>query len=312
MHRKWIAVRLSAGLAIAGSVVTLVMGLLMPVSMALAPPPSGPGAPPFPMMAVGIIMAVIFAAFAAWGIFTGIGIFRRRGWARISIMCFAVLLAIMGLGGGAASFFITLPPQEGMDPRVTTAVRAGMAAFYLLLAAIGIWWLLLFNKKTTQHYFGGSDLPAVPGARPLSISIMGWYLVVSSILGAAMAIFKVPAFVLGAVITGWGALGVYTLFTVAQLYLGTGLLHLQEHARKGAIAYCCFGILNSLLAMLPPGFEQKLEIMRREAPALFPAGMPAQMPQPIWVFAVMGMAFIAIPIWFLVRQRDAFSRQADR
>ena len=97
MPAKWIAVRVSAGLAIAGSVVTLAFGLLMPVSMALAPPPAGPGAPPFPMMVVGILMALIFAAFAAWGIVTGIAIFRRRGWARISIMAFAVLLAIMGV-----------------------------------------------------------------------------------------------------------------------------------------------------------------------------------------------------------------------
>ena len=127
----------------------------MPVSMTLAPPPAGPGAPPFPMMAVGIIMALVFSAFALWGVVTAIGILRRRAWARISIMLFAILLAIMGAGGAIAALLIPIPQQEGVDPGLMTAVRFGLAAFYLLLAAIGIWWLMLFNRKITRQYFDG-------------------------------------------------------------------------------------------------------------------------------------------------------------
>src|ERR1017187_2738627 len=126
MARKWIGIRASGGLAIAGSLATLVLGGLMLVSMTLAPPPTGPAAPPFPMAAIGIAMASIFALFSGWGIraapavfprrgsprggtgmagawflalFGGwgfwppIAIFRRRGWARISILIFAVLLS---------------------------------------------------------------------------------------------------------------------------------------------------------------------------------------------------------------------------
>ena len=300
---------MSAGLAIAGSLLTFVIGILMPISMALAPPPAGPGAPPFPLMAVGIIMAVIFSAFALWGILTGIAIFRRRGWARISIMLFGILLAIMGAGGAVASFFIPVPEQEGVDPRIMSTVRFGMAAFYLVLAAIGIWWLALFNKQTTRKYFAGVDPREDPGARPLSLSIIGWYLLLSSLMMAVSAVFKIPAFILGGVLTGWGALGVYSLFTVVQLYLGTGILHLQEHARVGGIAYFCFGALNSLLTMLPPGFDARMEILRREVPKLFPAGMTMQMPQPAWIFSLMGMAYVAIPIWFLVRRRAAFANR---
>jgi len=253
-------------------------------------------------MAVGIIMAVIFSAFALWGILTGIAIFRRRGWARISIMLFGILLAIMGAGGAVASFFIPVPEQEGVDPRIMSTVRFGMAAFYLVLAAIGIWWLALFNKQTTRKYFEGADPREVPGARPLSLSIIGWYLLLSSLMMAVSAVFKIPAFILGGVLTGWGALGVYSLFTVAQLYLGTGILHLQEHARVGGIAYFVLVAINSLLTMV--GFESKMEIMRRELPKLFPAGMPQV--QPMWVFGLMGAALVVVPVWFLVRRRAAF------
>ncbi len=305
MPRKWIAVRVSAGIAVAGSLLTLALGLLMPVSMALAPPPAGPGAPPFPMMAVGIIMAVIFAAFGVWGVVTGIAIFRRRGWARISIICFAVLLAIMGIGGGVAAFVMPIPAQEGLDPRIMTGVRFGMAAFYALMAGIGIWWLALFSSQTTKTYFAGIDPRQDSGARPVSISIIGWYLLISSIMMAASAVFKIPAFVFGGVLTGWGALGVYSLFTVVQLYLGTGILHLQEHARVGGIVYFVLVAVNSLMTMV--GFEAKMDVMRRELPKLFPAGMPQM--QPVWIFGLMGTAVVGIPIWFLVRQRAAF---ADR
>jgi hypothetical protein len=310
MPRKWIAVRVSAGLAMAGSLLTLALGVMMPISMAMAPRPVGPAAPPFPMMAFGIVMAVIFAAFAAWGIVTAIGIFRRRNWARISIMIFAGLLAIMGVFGGVAALVMTLPPQEGLDPRIMTALRIGMSAFYGLLAGIGIWWLLLFNKQTTKHYFAALQLDEKPGGRPLSISIIGWYLIAASPFSAAMAVFQVPAVICGLVITGWGALAVYSLFAVAQLYLGAGLLQLQEHARIGAVGFFLLGIVNGVLTIIPGGFEAKIEVMRRAAPKFFPAGMPTQMPQPMWVFALMGMVFVAVPIWFLVRQRAAFAGPA--
>ena len=126
---------------------------------------------------------------------------------------------------------------------------------------------------------------------------------------AVSAVFKIPAFVFGAVITGWGALAVYSAFTVAQLYLGSGILQLQEHARIGGIAYFCFCALNSLTVTLT-GWDSKMGILKREVPKLFPAGVPASMPQPAWIFGVMGTAFVAIPVWFLIRRRTAFTHAA--
>jgi hypothetical protein len=308
MHRKWIGIRASAGLAIAGSLVTLVIGGAMLFSTLVAPPPTkGPAMPPFPLAAIGIVMAAMAAGLGGWGIWTAIGIFRRRGWARISIVVFAVLLAFMGAGGFLAILFMQLPAPAGVSQRLMDAMRWGMAGFYGVLAAIGGWWLVLFNLRSTKEYFA-QDAPSAPPARPLSISVIGWYLLISSVFVAAMAVLRMPAFVFGAVITGWGGLAVYTLFAGAQIYLGTGLLHLQEQARLGTIGYFCFTVLNSVLTV--PGSAAKMQILQREMPRLFPAGVPMQYPQPIWVFVLMGVAFVAIPIWFLVRQRAAFVKLA--
>lgn len=308
MHRKWIGIRASAGLAIAGSLATLVMGGAMLFGTLVAPPPTkGPAVPPFPLAAIGIVMAAMAACLGGWGIWTAIGIFRRRGWARVSIVVFAVLLAFVGVSGFLAILFMPLPAPEGVSRRMMDAMRWGMAGFYGVLAAIAGWWLVLFNLSSTKEYFA-QDVPSEPPARPLSVSVIGWYLLISSLFLAAMAVARMPAFVFGAVVTGWGGLAVYTLFSGAQIYLGTGLLHLEEQARLGTIGYYCFAALNGVLTM--PGFAAKMQIVQREMPKLFSAGVPEQYPQPAWVFVLMGVAFAAIPVWFLVRRRAAFVKFA--
>ena len=55
-----------------------------------------------------------------------------------------------------------------------------------------------------------------------------------------------------------------------------------------------------------------MEVMRQAAPKLFPAGMPTHMPQPMWLFGLMGMVFIVVPIWFLKRERAAFNAPVAR
>jgi hypothetical protein len=124
-------------------------------------------------------------------------------------------------------------------------------------------------------------------------------------------VVRLPTFVFGSVVTGWAGAAVYTVFAAAQVILGVGLLRLRERARVGAIVYFCVMALNSVVTWALPGYEAKVQLMFREMPKLFPAGAPAQMPQPMWVFMLMGIAFLAIPVWFLVRRRAAFVKVAD-
>jgi hypothetical protein len=310
MARKWIGIRASGALAIAGSLATLALGGLMLFSMALAPPPTEPAAAPFPMAAIGIVMAAIFALFSGWGIWTAIGIFRRRGWARVSILIFAVLLTFMGVGGGLAILVMQLPAQPSVTPGMMAAIRWGMAGFYGLLAAIGVWWLVLFNLRSIKEYFV-QEATSAPPARPLSVSVIGWYLLISSLFLAVPMVIRLPAFVFGAVVTGWAGLAVYAVFAAAQVVVGAGLLRLREPARVGAIVYFCFGALNGVVTWALPGYEAKMQLMLREMPKFSPAGAPPQMPQPMWVFTLLGIAFVAIPVWFLVRRRAAFVKLVD-
>src|ERR1039457_4325073 len=310
MHRKWIAIRASAVLAIAGSLATLAIGGAMLFGTLKAPPPAtGPAVPPLPLKAIGMVMAAICACLSGWGIWTAIGIFRRRQWARISIVVFAVLLTFMGASASLAMLFVQMPLQPGVSQHAMDTIRWGVGAFYGVLAAIGVWWLVLFNLSSTKEYFA-QYAPSQPDARPLSVSIIGWYFLISSPFLAAMAVVRMPAFVFGAVITGWGGLAVYTLFAGAQIYRGTGLLRLREQARLGTIGYFCLMALNSAITMGLPGYAAKMQIAMREMPKLFPADVPPQVPQPGWLFVLIGIAFAAVPIWFLVRRRAAFVKFA--
>ena len=309
MARKWIGIRVSAGLAIAGSLATLVAGGFMLLGMALAPRPTEPAAPPFPMAAVGIVMAATCVLFSGWGIWTAVGILCRRGWARVSIIIFAVLLTFMGAGGALAILVVQLPAQPNVTQGMMDAIRWGMAGFYGLLAAIGVWWLVLFNLRSTKEYFVQEALSAPP-ARPLSISVIGWYLLISSPFLMVPMVIRLPAFLFGAVVTGWAGLAVYAVFAAAQVFLGAGLLRLREPARVGTIVYFCFTALNSVVTWALPGYEEKVQLVLREMPRFSAAGVPAQMPQPMWVFMLMGIAFVTIPVWFLVRRRAAFVKLA--
>ena len=114
---------------------------------------TGPAAPPFPLLAIGIVVAATCAILSGWGIWTAIGIFRRRGWARVSIVIFAALLTFMAGSAGLVILVMRLPAQPNVTQGMMDAIRWGMGGFYSLLAAIGVWWLVLFNLSSTKIVF---------------------------------------------------------------------------------------------------------------------------------------------------------------
>ena len=97
MH-KWIGIRTSAVLTILGSGLTLLFAGLLVWTALRASQLETPPESPFPVKPVLLVMAVLFAAFSLWGVASAIGIFRRRGWARLSMIVFACLLVGMARG----------------------------------------------------------------------------------------------------------------------------------------------------------------------------------------------------------------------
>lgn len=309
MHRHWIGIRASAVLSLVGSLLALAFGGLMLVTTVVKPPPAGPAPSPIPLAVIGAVMAALFGMLGGLGIWTAVDIFRRRGWARVSMLVFAALLTFIGAGAALAILFIPFPTQRGVNPGTMDAIRWGISGFYAVLAVIGIWWLVLFNLKSTKEYFA-QDAPGAPPTRPVSISVIAWWLLAGALLGVVPAAIGMPAFAFGAVLTGWAALATYVTFVVAQVLLGAGLLRLREPARQASIAYFCLTALSGVFAFAPPGFAVRMEAFQTAMPSMFPAGTPAQMPTLSAVLAVPGIALAALPVWFLVRRRAAFVKSA--
>ena len=120
MRGKWIAIRASAVLAIAGSLATLLIGGAILLGTMRAPK-TGPAVPPLPLKAIGMVMAAICSCLSGWGIWTAIGVYRRRQWARISIVVFAVLLTFMGASASLAMLFVQMPVQPGVGQHTSAS-----------------------------------------------------------------------------------------------------------------------------------------------------------------------------------------------
>jgi hypothetical protein len=304
MRRRWIGIRAGAVLAILGSLATLLMAGMMAWGMFHAKPPAEMAMPPVTLKVIGVAMGVLFAGLGVFGIWTAVAIFRRRGWARISILVFAAFLVFMGASAllGVLVMPFPSPPGVSVSARAMQNIRWAIAASYGALALIGAWWLVLFNTRATKQYFAERE-PARESARPLSIGIIGWYLLVCAAGTALAAVFRVPTMLFGLIVTGWSAVALCTALVAIDIYLGAGLLRLQERARLWSIVYFCAVAANSVVSLARPGIMQQ---MQQAAPAFFPTA--AAMPQMgnMWVFGPISAAAFAVPIWFLVRRRAAF------
>lgn len=294
-------------MAIAGSVVTLGMGAAMLAAGVFGQPPENTPPSPVPFKVLMGGMAVILAAMGGWGLGTGICVLRRHRWARISMLVFSGLLTFVASGASLSMLFLKPPPApEGAEAMMPVIFRA-IAGFYAILAAIGIWWLVLFNCRGAKEYFatpGGRE----EGGKPISISIIGWFLVI----GAASILFplllRLPAILFGSVLTGWAATAVYACWAAAQAYAGVAVLRLKETGRIVAIGFFIFGALNMVASVARLGSAELMRQSQAAMPQFFPANPPPSGYPPMGVMAGMSVVMFAIPVFFLVRRRAAFSR----
>jgi hypothetical protein len=305
MRRNWIGIRASAVLSILGSAVTLLFAGLMLFAGFFTPPPASPS--PIPLKPVMAAMAAVFVALGAWGISTAVAIFLRRRWARASMLVFAVLLTFMGASAMVTLLFVPLPaPPQSDAAALMPAFRWGIAAFYGVLAAIGVWWLVLFNRSRTKEYFAG-QAPVTESARPLSVGMIAWFLLIGVACMAALALLRFPAMLFGVVLKGGAAFALYVVFAAVQIYCGAGLLRLRERARVATIGYICFTTASGVVSLISPGYAEMMRQIETTMPKLFPAGAPTTLPGAVWA-TLLTAAFWAVFLFFLVRCRSAFER----
>lgn len=297
-----VGVTASAIVAILGSILALVfagMGIASLFIETTQPKPPNSAQ----MIIAGTMMIV---AFAGVGIWTSVGLFRLRPWARASILIFAGFLAAGSLFSLLISMAIPKSPNYSADTE--HVIRVAMTAAFGIPLVIAAWWLIQFNTQSTKAAFASSvEEPA--SARPLSISIIAW----TCIAGGATVLFPLlmrsPAFWFGVTFTGWSAGLLYAAFSAVQLYIGKGLLDLRERARVLAIAWFGLSIVQLAAVTLVPSLRERM--------LHFPATMDPTQPNPFppaTMITMMQLVFVAgaivgaTAIWFLIRNRPAFVR----
>lgn len=273
-----LGVTVIAVLSLAGSVLTLLLGILMAAVTVFAPAPDQAEFPfpPLLLKALLLLVSLMYLGVAAWGIATGIGLLRLRNWARLSIIVFSVLLIIMsGFSGLMLLSAPAFPNPSGTNPSVMTAVRAVMGVFWLGQLAIGIWWLVFFNRASVKQQFSPSGAPLPPPApqifaaqpsesappvpeqcppqRPLSLTIIAWFLLVGCLFMPLSIVLHAPAFLLTKVVTGRMAELYYLVVVGLHLYIGIGLLRLKRLARTVGVGYFSFALVNAAVFYLAPG-----------------------------------------------------------
>jgi len=268
-------------------------------------------------------MAMLEVAFAIWGTLSGIGLLRLRDWARISMVVFSVLLLLFTLPGLLFIPLLPLGPPGNVPENFVLLVKLGMGIFYGLLAALGGWWVYFFNKRSVKDQFRGvsQGAPALvpPRARPLSISIIGWILTISAFFVLPALLMRLPLFFFGTLFTGGPAQLIMLAWCGLQFSAGVGLLRLRPWGRMLAVGTLSLGMLNGLATMLLPGSQVKLQqglalVMQRlgmpwppeYGPMAFQMGSGA-----FWYGIALGMVFIGIQLWFVVRNKQAFHASRD-
>jgi hypothetical protein len=299
-----IGVTASAIVAILGSLIALLFAAILAATPLIV---IGQAQPPKAMPQIVIVVEAIFAALAGLGIWTAIGVFRLRSWARTSMLIFA------GFFGAWAALTLLVTMVMPLPQELTAGTgqfRGMMALIFGIPLAIAAWWLIQFNTQSTKAAFAS---PVAEGAspRPLSISIIGWTGIVGGASTFLLIPLPLPVFLFGATFNGWSAGVIYGLFGALLLYIGKGLLDLRERARLLAIGWFVFGFVHMCVVTLVPSVRQRMF----EAQKTFELNQPNPMPldQGVLMYLTVGFATVlaAVAIYFLIRNRAAFVRASS-
>lgn len=331
----------AAIVAIIGSAFSLLFGLIE-IAISFIRLPADVQMPASFMKYSLFFAAVMAFGFGAWGIASGVGLLRLRKWARISTIVYSAILLVFTILPVLIFLLMPFPATTGYPPHGNTSpevmvhtVRLIMVVIYSIPAGIAIWWLTFFNRAGVKSQFAAaasqvpvsspltpaglpSTLPAfTPAAspRPISISIIGWYLIVAGALMLPFVFFQFPVSLLGWVLTGRRATLIFLVYAVIHLGLGYGLLKLKPLSRMLAICYFLWAIVNALFFTFLPGREARMQASMAAMDAAIP-GIRASSSQVawsanfahfgLWMGTVFGVLLPAVIVWFLVREKAAF------
>ncbi|HWR17103.1 MAG TPA: hypothetical protein VN577_19900 [Terriglobales bacterium] len=257
-----------------------------------------------PPQAAFLVSFFFLLAPAVWGLTSSIGLYRSKRWARISTLIFSGILIFMGVLTPLFLLAIPLPETPRADPAIMSRLKVFLTVFYLLLASIGAWWMIYLTRPKVKECFMTGVAQGEPSRRPTSVSVIAWIMIVSACFVPINLVMSLPAMIFGSVVTGWYAKVLMILYSAALLLGGIGLLKLNSFARNFTIGYFLFGIVNGLVSYFRPGSEERMRQLLEAMPASFQTPNPPSFNP--FIFSMMMIPLMLVPVYFLVRNRRAF------
>jgi uncharacterized membrane protein (DUF2068 family) len=269
----------------------------------------------------GVLLAegVVFLLIGLWGWITAYGLLMMRRWARISMLVIGGGLVFFNLFSALISLllcFVPLPgtPANGADPasaqKIVHGVFIGMALFELVLAGIGVWWLVYFLRRSVVEAFAAGAANLQPSRRPLPIAVLAVLTAFGAVICLPLAFLPFPAFVAGALLSGWPKTLLLLAYVIVCALAAYGLWSLREWGRRLAMVLLGLGLVNTAICLIHP--YKMLDYSRELNRSMGLGDVPVQSgfdpAQP--VFYVIGITFsllvIGVILWVLHYYRGAF------
>lgn len=176
---------------------------------------------------------------------------------------------------------------------------------------------------TTPTDLSSTIVPALPiavptrTARPLSISIIAWFMLVSCLFIPITLFIHPPLALFLTILTGWHAVVFMLISGALNAYVGIALLKMKPIGRLIGIGYFIFGLLNAAVFFFAPGRSARLQKLLDLQQSMFPWMRSAQsspfqtdMMPFFLVGAIGGVVFCLVLLYFLIAAKPAFEKAA--
>lgn len=155
--------------------------------------------------------------------------------------------------------------------------------------------------------------------RPLSISIIAWFLLVSCVFAPFSLVLHSPAVLFLTILTGWQAVTFMLVSTGLNIYVGIALLKMKPVGRLVAIGYFIFGLLNVAVFYFAPGRSARFARFMDLQQSMFPWMRSAQANSPfqagmvpfLLIGVIGGIASCLVLLYFLAAAKPAFDKAAQ-
>ncbi len=306
-------------LAILGSLLAMLglglglMGLyLTPVSTTR---PEAPPIPPFALTAATIMFVVMFFV-AAFGIFTGIGLFQLKNWARISALVWAGISAFFSALALVFILILPFPAVPNAQGANMAAVKGMLTIFYALPILIGVWWLILFNQKKTKELFRGTreiSTPTAPTAPrcPLPLAILAGFMLFSVLSMFLVPFMHVPVTMIffGERLKGEFGAFLFAAYAVLTLAAAIGLLTLKRWGYWLAFGLYGFTLISGTVTALRSNYAENMRKIFSEMKMPEASGPMLELLNNR-AFGLAGLVPILIILGILVYYRPRFLQEA--